>query len=358
MSGGGGWVSFFGTPAGIALLSVASLAATALVAYLPARAGYRLMAAVASPVRRLSGLVVPEGPAGVLAVTFLLATAIVFGVAAPVPDRVGTLGDGDGAGSETAGGFLDRAFDDEDGVVRAEDGTVDLSATGYDRPEPDTAGDRLADGWLRAGETPDGAPLENGSVARLDPYVYVVNGTDVEPLSDRERRQLRDVWAEMPVENPDGSTDVDIHVESGDSVGEPVRFGVGDDDHTTYYTGDVMGPRHYRYHLVVLGEPTSDVRGWGAAPGYSSFVTGVRHPDYDGAVTNGVRVMTHELLHTVVGTIDAGSSNRRLHTSRGWLGGDEFLASPTADRLNETRLRGSGFYQDEICGSGDAGGEE
>ena len=353
---GGDWVEFLTSPAGIAVLAVVSLLVTACFVYLLARVGYRLLAVAAAPVRKLSGGLVPEGPAGVLAVLFVLSVALVFAVGAPLPDRTGTLGGGDGGGaSGTASGFLDTAFEERDGVARAEDGTVRLGGAGYDRPQPDTAGDRLQDGWLRAGETPEGAPLPDGSVGRLDLYVYVVHGSNVEPLTGSERRQLRAAWAEMPVENPDGSTGVDVHVVSGGQLDAPVRFGSSDGgDHTRYYTEDVMGPRHCRYHLVVLGEPTSRTAGWGAAPGYSAFATGVRNPDYRGNVSNRVRVITHELLHNVVGHIDEpGLPDRGAHTREGWLGGDEYLSDATAAQLNETRFRGPGFYQNEICGDGE-----
>ena len=340
-------MSFLSSPAGIAALSVASLLVTAAVVYVVGRVSYLFARVVLPPLRRLGGLLVPQGPAGFLAVLLVFTTAVVFGVAAPLPDRVGTLGDGGAGGA--AGGFLETAFEDGE-VVRAEDGTVALSPSGYDRPEPDTAGDRLRDDWLRAGRAPGGAPLPDGSVGRLDLYVVVVHGSNVEPLTDRERRQLRRVWAGMPVENPDGSTGIDLHLVDGGGLGEPVRFDADDSgDHTRYYTEERLGARHCRHHLVVLGEPTGRVAGWGAAPGYSAFVTGVRRPESDGSVTNRVRVFTHELLHNVVGLVDRGDG--AIHTSRGWLGGDEFLSGATAAQLNETRFRGSGFYQDEICGN-------
>ncbi|WP_254840445.1 hypothetical protein [Natronomonas marina] len=349
MFAGGGLIEFLNSPVGIAVLAVAALPVTVGVGYLLVRIGFRLVSVLVRPTRRVVGLF-PEGPAGVVAVTTLLVTALVFGVAAPLPNRVGTLGDG-GAG-DTAGGFLETAFDERDGVVRAGDGTVSLSPTGYDRPEPDTAGDRLKDAWLRAGETPGGTPLPNGSVDRLDLYVTVVHGSNVEPLTDRDRRHLREIWATMPVRNPDGSTGIDIHIRSGGELDRSVTFGVGDgSDHTRYYTEERMGPRHCRYHLVVLGEPTDDVHGWGTTPGYSSFVTGVPLEEQRGTYTHRASVMTHELLHNVVGHIDDPSlPDGGAHTREGWLADDEYLSAATAAQLNETRFRGSGFYQREICG--------
>lgn len=347
-----GFLEFLTTPAGIALLAVISLLCTLVVLYLSGRALYAVLRRVLPGMRWVCSKAIPEGPAGVLAVCFVFASLVVFGFAAPIPSDVGTLGgDGGNGASGTASGFLEEAFQDGE-IRRTADGTVALNSATYDRPSPDTAGDRLRDEWLRSGETPEGAPLENGSVERLDLYVYVVHGSNVDPLTQREKRQLRRVWAEMPVDNPDGSTGIDVHVGSGGSIGKPVRFGAGDSaDHTRYYTPERMGPRLCRHHLVVLGEPTTRYSGWGSSPGYSSFVTGVQNPDYDGNVTNRVRVMTHELLHNVVGHIDEpGLPDQGAHTDEGWLGGDEFLANATADQLEETRFRGSGFYQNKICG--------
>ncbi len=361
MFGGGEWIEFLNSPIGVAVLAVAALPITVVVGYLLIRVGFLLAAAVAGPVHRVTGVVIPEGPAGVVAVTTLLATALVFGVAAPIPDRVGTLGEGGGA-SETAGGFLDTAFDERDGVARTEDGTVSLGSIGYDRPTPDTAGDRLTDAWLRNGRTPEGARLPNGSVGRLDLYVTVVHGTNVEPLTARDGRHLREIWAEMPVRNPDGSTGIDIHIRDGGALNESVSFGVGDgSDHTRFYTAERMGPRHCRDHLVVLGRPTSTIHGWGTTPGYSSFVTGVPREEQPGNYTHRAGVMTHELLHNVVGHIDDPSlPDGGAHTHEGWLGDDEYLAEATAEQLNRTRFRGSGFYQTEICGGAsrdEAGGQ-
>lgn len=345
---GGMLLEFLQTPVGIAVASVSSLLIAAITAYVVARVGYLVLSVVAGPFRYVSSKLVPEGPAGVLTAMFLL-VAVVLLVAVPLPDAVGSFGDGDGgAASQTASGFLDEAFEDGQ-MVRADDGTVSLDASGYDRPTPDTAGDRLKDGALRAGETQEGAPLPNGSVGRLDLYVYVVHGSNVEPLTEREKHQLRDVWASMPVENPDGTTGIDIHIEEGGQLDEAVRFR-GDDDHTDYYTDDLLGARRCRYHLVVLGEPTTRYTGWGAAPGYSSFVTGVRTSNQKGNVTNRVRVMTHELLHNVVGHIDEPElPDRGLHTQNGWLGGETYLSEATAAQLNDTRFRGSSFYQRQVC---------
>lgn len=343
-------IEFLRSSAGTVLLSLISLLAATVSASVSFRVGYRVLAVVAGPVRRVKAMSVPKGPAGILVVSSLFAVIVVLGATAPMPNAVGTFGGGDtGEATATASGVLTTAFDDGD-AIRVSDGTANAAPAGYQRPQPDTAGDRLKDGWVRDGETPDGAPLPNGSVGRLDLYVSVVHGRNVEPLTDREEQQLRRVWASMPVENPDGSTGIAIHLVDGDELDESIQFGEGS-DHTEYYTEDVMGPRRCRYHLVVLGEPTSKTVGWAAAPGYSSFVTGVVDPDYGGAVTNRVRVMTHELLHNVVGRIDGTElPDKGLHTPDGWLGGDEYMSQATSDQLNETRFRGSTMYQRDICG--------
>lgn len=344
---------FVTSPAGMAAIAVVSLLLTAAFLYAVGGAVYWISSWLVPRVRWAGGKLVPEGPAGVLAVMCLFATVIVFGLMAPVPGSVGSFGDGTGGpGAETTSGFLDQAFEDGK-IIRAEAEVVYVEPAGYDRPEPDTAGDRLRDDWLRAGETPGGAPLPDGSVGRLDLYVYVVHGSNVEPLSVREERQLRDVWARMPVENPDGSTGIDVHVERGGELDHPVTFG-GDVDPTRYYDSALPPSHRCRYQLVVLGEPTSDTVGRATSPGYGSFVTGVRDPNRGGNVTTTVAVATHELLHNVVGRMDdprvPGDGG---HTRSGWLtptvDEQEYLSKPTADHLNESRFSGSGFYQNEIC---------
>lgn len=341
---------FSNSPAGDAFLAAGSLLTTAVVASWLFRSSDRAVALTAGPVRRATTAAVSSRAVGVLAVVTLSVLVAMVGASAPVPSAVGTFDDEqtDGAAG-TAGGFLGTAF--EAGVVfLSGERAVEPESTGYRRPETDTAGDRLKDEWLREGETPEGAPLPDGSVGRLDLYVYVVHGDNVEGLTDREVRQLERVWASMPVRNPDGSTGIDVHVVDGGALNESVQFTQGS-DHTAYYTEAVMGPRLCRYHLVVLGEPTGKTVGWAAAPGYSSFVTGVSEPGRGGNVTNRVRVTTHELLHNVVGSMDDPTlPDGGLHTGEGWLGGDEYLSPETAAHLNETRFRGSTMYQRDICG--------
>lgn len=352
----GASTGFFASPAGMAVLALVSLFVTALFLYACAGAVYWVSRRLLPRLRWVWSKLVPEGPAGVLAVTFLFATAIVFGFAAPIPSSIGSLGDdADGGAASMTGGFLDQAFENGE-IIQAEDGVVYVETGGYDRPEPDTAGDRLRDDWLREGETAEGAPLEEGSVGRLDLYVYVVHGSNVDPLTDREKRQLREVWARMPVENPDGSTGVDIHVEEGPRLDEEVHFEDGSDS-SRYYASAVPDSRHCRYQLVVLGEPTTKTAGVAFSPGYSSFVTGVRDSRYEGNVTNTVAVATHELLHNVAGRMDGpGLPDGGGHTHEGWLtpevDGQEFLSPTTAAHLNESRFSGSGLYQNEICSSG------
>lgn len=349
----GSSAEFFATPAGLVAIAVASLLLTALFLYVVGGVVYATSRWVVPRARWANGKLTPDGPAGVLAALLVFAVVIVFGFAGPLSGGVGTFGEGtSGPAAATTSGFLDQAFEDGK-VIRAEEEVVYVEPAGYDRPEPDTAGDRLRDEWLRAGETPGGAPLPDGSAERLDLYVYVVHGSNVEPLSAREKQQLREVWAGMPVENPDNSTGIDLHVESGGSLDHPVTFD-GDVDPTRHYDSALPPSHRCRYHLVVLGEPTTRTVGRATSPGYGSFVTGVRDPDYPGNVTSTVSVATHELLHNVVGRMD----DPRLpgdggHTRSGWLAptvnGEEFLSQPTADHLNESRFSGSGLYQNDIC---------
>lgn len=207
---------------------------------------------------------------------------------------------------------------------------------------PDSDGDGLPDRWEVAGETPAGAALPGADPQRKDLYVQANYGADIEPLSKTERDQLRAVWGQMPVENPDGSTGITIHVddssERAGGLGERAVF-ESSDSYDRYYTDSRLGPRHCVYHQVVYGQlQLGNTVGYGSVPGYVSIVEGRQAEEYETTYTPRVGVTTHELLHNVAGRVDG-----RTHTSSGWLRGgsdEEYLSRPTARELNESGLFG------------------
>lgn len=211
---------------------------------------------------------------------------------------------------------------------------------------PDTDNDGLPDRWERAGKTDDGARLPGADPDQKDLYVQVNYGTNAERLSETERAQLRAIWEQMPVENPDGTTGIDIHIiDSGEHAGSLGEEAVFDSSQTysRYYTVRRLGPRQCVYHQVVYGRVDMDAVGYAAAPGYVSIVEGAGLPSEsfeENRYTLKVGVTTHELLHNVVGRVDG-----RTHTSSGWLAPsvssqDEQLSRPTAQEINQSGIFG------------------
>ncbi|WP_435359261.1 hypothetical protein [Haloarchaeobius sp. DFWS5] len=214
--------------------------------------------------------------------------------------------------------------------------TADFALFGPTAPTPDADGDLLADDWERAGETPSGAPLPDADPNRKDVYVHIAYGANVDPLSATELARLERLWADMPVENPDGTTGIDLHVVTQQALGEPVAYeNVSAGDVRGQYTETRLGDGFCTYYGVTLGSiDDGDHLGFADAPGYASLVH--RNTPWYAHDGNGVAgVVTHELLHSVAGQVGEGG-----HTERGWLSGSatgprDFLSATTTDRLNE-----------------------
>jgi hypothetical protein len=248
-------------------------------------------------------------------------------------------------GGQTTGGDGVPDQGDVASVLKGDMISGSAACRGQRVDAPDRDGDGLPDAWERAGATPGGATLPGADPDRKDLYVQLNHGSNVDPLSATERRQLRRVWAEMPVENPDGSTGVSVHlVHEGDGaggLGEPAAFGP-EFSPERHYTEARLGDRRCVYRQVTYGRiEAAAVGGKASGPGYAAVVEG-DPPAYDGTVSLRVAVTTHELLHTTAGPVDG-----EPHTSRGWLsprlrpdGSDEYLSGRTAQHLNRTGLYG------------------
>lgn len=228
-----------------------------------------------------------------------------------------------------------------------------LASTGVLAPVAEVTG--TASGDADGDGVPDGLEgsdaFPGSDQGRLDLYVQLHYSEGIDPLSAAERTQLRRVWAAMPVENPDGSTGVAIHVDDtpphGGQLDERVRL----DDAAAksalaerYYTEARLGERHCVARQVVLGEVDAEgYAGIGDAPGRFAVVDGTWTRSYGGSVSYRVRMVTHELLHTVVGEVPASSvGDDDLHTRTGWLSTatgnldrNEHLSEPVAERLSE-----------------------
>lgn len=255
-------------------------------------------------------------------------------------------------------------------VVLATVGT--LGVVGPDGAAPtagmgtvDSSGDRLPDEWERQGVTPEGALLPESDPDRLTLHTQIVYGDGIEPLTDEEHEQLRAAFAEMPIENPDGSTGIDLRIDDdppyGGELDEPIRLTeTGDRDALAeaYYSPERMGPRHCVYHLVAVGEvDVPGYAGFANTPGRFSVVDGRYTDSYGGTVSYRVRAIVHELLHNVVGPVPSEArGGDRIHTESGWLtanstnlSADEQLSSPVAEQLSENGFATAPDPRGENC---------
>lgn len=259
------------------------------------------------------------------------------------PTENDTDGDGLPDGREVAlGANPTDPHSDGDGI---EDGRE--VRLGLDPTDEDTDGDRLRDDWELANETDEGVPLPGADPASMDLYVVVGVADGVSGLSNYSRaaREFR----EMPVENPDGTTGVDLHVVDVVALDESVRLEdtsrYGEDttglhrierQHARPLLGDAKGV--YRAVLFVdFYQPMGTALGWGEAPGDLSVVNGKHDDDTKRAI------LVHELLHNVVGTIQADErcpADPIHYCGRGWLNAtvgpeDRFLPAPLADEFED-----------------------
>lgn len=339
-----------------------------IVAYEFARVGYAAVRRAGPRTKRLIQFVTPNTPIGKAAFAFCFTILFLIGSVWALPYVIGDLGENSAvsnAGNFTNGddprSALENANDRMNDVLSGDvatrggaEGAGD-DERAYDRPRPDGDGDRLADSWERRGRTPSGADLPNADPDRMDLYVQFDYGSYTHPLSQRERQALERVWAEMPVENPDGSTGITLHIDDerddgyGGAIGSEVSVsGERVEDVHQYYTAQNLGPRRCRYHQVVVGEVRGGSQaGFASAPGFGGVIDDKRRA-YDGEIPFRVHVITHELLHNVVGEVDGST-----HTSEGWLSptvdADEaFLSDAARAELNDG-LAGSAYYQQNLC---------
>lgn len=305
---------------------------------------YRCWRVVSAWLYRGMTLVLPESPLVKFAAGAMVMIFVVIVIVGVLPALVGDLTASDQGPASYADRLSDQALNTQwseviDGdAVGGQPGCDDADAAGLS----DRDGDGLPDAWERDGETPNGAALPGASPDRKDLYVQANYGADVQPLDETEKAQLESVWAEMPVENPDGTTGIDLHLsDSGGGAGVLDDEAVFDSRaaYDRYYTEERLGSGHCVYRQVVFGElQMGDRSGVAATPGYAAIVDGSRQPGYAGDDSFRVAITTHELLHATAGRV-----NGRTHTTEGWLAGgpaNEFLSSETAAELNEGGLYG------------------
>lgn len=207
---------------------------------------------------------------------------------------------------------------------------------GTDPTDPDTDGDRLLDGWEIRGETPSGAALPGSDPLAMDLYVQVDHARGVETPSPAFYDYVESEFAEMPVRTRT-ETGIDVHVRRGGRVNETVVFtGENFREIRADHHRDRLGPRAGTYHQIVVTRFADDAVGYGSVAGRFALV------DAGAADPTRRHVAVHELLHNVVGRIDApGACQHDPHhyCKGGWLtpaitpGEDEYLPGPLADEI-------------------------
>lgn len=297
--------------------------------------------------------ITPDSPQ-TKALAFMVAFVIVFigGIGAFAPWLATSLAEDSGVDDVISdirdgryGGNVEELFS-EDAVT-----------PGSDPVQPDVAGedsdgDGLPDEWERAGQTPGGARLPGANPNQLDLYVQLNYGANVTALSDNELRRLEAVWSQMPVQRGEGPQGIDLHIveerEEAGELGEEVVIN-SMDAADRFYTEPLLGDRHCVYRQVVLGQDRSrDNIGYAEAPGYAAVYDGSRFGSYNGGVPFRVAMLTHGLLHTVVGDVDG-----TVHTEGGWMDypdrENEELTDAVAEQLSTRGFVTTEAYQ-QRCG--------
>jgi len=230
---------------------------------------------------------------------------------------------------------------DGDGLDDGEE----VNEYGTDPTDPDTDGDGLSDGEEVAGRTTGGVSIPGADPLAMDLYVQVNYAQGVPTKDDSFFDAVVTHWAEMPVENPDGSTGIDLHVrEDGYLDGAPSFDGLNFYSIKADYYRQELGSREGVYHQTIFLPFESDVGydGYGEVPGgYNIMDTTARE-------TFQENVWVHELLHNVVGPLEvpkACDDDPNHYCDDGWLqstvttGEDEFLPEPIADQIEENGLK-------------------
>lgn len=240
-------------------------------------------------------------------------------------------------------GLIDPALNTED---NDNDGVTDMEEReryGTNPAKSDSDSDGFTDGEEVDGQTVDGTPLPDAEPAKKDLYIVIHRARGIAPFTQRERLDLKQIFQDMPVSNPDGTHGIRLHVNpTFISAEEP-------DINSPYKTKHdaELADSHYRNadqykcsaHQVLLVEiKNQSVKGWGDAPGFQVLVEGRNTRSEESKYTERTVSIVHELLHNVVGKLRDG----RMHTDEGWLNdegeyhdGDLYLNMETRHTLNQ-----------------------
>jgi len=207
---------------------------------------------------------------------------------------------------------------------------------GTDPLNADTDGDGLSDGAEVRGETESGVALPGSDPLAKDLYVRVDRAAGVGAKSAGFYERVEGAFSEMPIGNPNGETGIDTHVRQGRSLDGSVTY-TGDNFRTlAERLGEEPSGGDDAYHRVVVAPFETREGGYGEVGGTFSVV--------DAGADTEVQshVVVHELLHNVVGDIDAPGAcpgDPHHYCDGGWLtprivpGEGEFLPDPLAEEI-------------------------
>jgi hypothetical protein len=253
--------------------------------------------------------------------------------------------DGDGLDDPTeVDGPTDPTAADTDGDGLDDGREFDL---GTEPTVADTDGDGLDDGAEIDGETAGGVALPGSDPLSMDLYVQISYAASATRKSTSFLADLRSQWSKMPIENPDGTTGIDLHVEAARPRSETVTFTGSDGSFgriESEHYADNVGDRAGVYHNVMFVEfdDGDQYDGYGEVPGKFAIV----EANVDSRVQRNM--MVHELLHGVVGPVDAGTAcpDDPIHIcTNGWLqipvrSEDEFLSEAVAEEIETNGFEG------------------
>ncbi|MFC7216187.1 hypothetical protein ACFQO4_19170 [Saliphagus sp. GCM10025334] len=230
----------------------------------------------------------------------------------------------------------------------------------------DSDGDRIPDAAENKSEV-NGATIDNSDPNQMNLYVSILYSNDSERLSDTEKQQLRTIWASMNVSNPNGETGINLHiVEEQRAQHRFSKTYSGDLNETSNLDGlynEYIDEGCGVYHLVAMGEiknaESANVAGWGDVGGYATYVSDERVTYSTSEYNSRVWIITHELLHNVVGEINGEHApGDPYHTQQGWLSTtqherdlpeNEALHPDVASQLSTEGFADSEQYSESVC---------
>jgi hypothetical protein len=257
------------------------------------------------------------------------------------PTRADTDGDGlDDAVERRVGTDPTDADTDDDGLDDGREREI-----GTDPLDADTDGDGLTDGAEVRGRTDGGVALPGADPLQLTLYVDAFHAPGVSGLDADDAAALESHFAAMPIENPDGSTGVDLHVRREGVVDVASYTGENFDELETT-TESAQDERAAVVHgaLVVSFDADADSVGYGSTPGDFAIV------DADATRSDRRSILVHELLHNVVGELEPSAGrcedDPAHYCDGGWLEpslGEEFdrtLPAPIAEEIEANGFEG------------------